>query len=169
MKLIGNKNNKDIYNNLLGKLIPNNIEVYVEPFGGEFGLYEIMPIKPLISIYNDINQELYLKIKNKYKDNYLISFFNVDYKKIIEIFDNKNTFWYIDCPYLNKEHYYKNHTFLKEDDHIELSEILKNINGRFLISYQDRPLIRKLYKNYNFYKYTGDNFILKPEIAITNY
>lgn len=169
MKLIGNKNNKDIYNNLLCKLIPDDIEIYVEPFGGEFGLYEIMLTKPPISIYNDINTELYFKIKNKYKNNSSIICFNDDYKKIIEKFDNTNIFWYIDCPYLDKEHYYKNHTFLKEENHIELSEILKNIKGRFLLSYQDRPLIRKLYENYNFYKYTGNNFMLKPEIAFTNY
>ena len=46
---------------------------------------------------------------------------------------------------------------------------LKNIKGKFLLSYQDRPLMRELYDGYNFYKYTGTNFISKPEIAITNY
>ena len=64
---------------------------------------------------------------------------------------------------------YKNHTFHTEQNHIELSEILKKIKGRFLLSYQDRPLMRELYKDYVFHKYTGTNFISKPEIAITNY
>ena len=166
MALIGCKNNKDLFDNLLGKLLPNNIEFYIEPFGGEFGLYEIMTIKPNIAIYNDINTELYEKIKNKHKN---VIYFNKDYKEIIFEYDNINTFWYIDCPYWHNEHYYKNHTFLTKEHHIELSEILKNIKGRFLLSYQDRPLMRKLYDGYNFYKYTGNNFILKPEIAITNY
>jgi DNA adenine methylase len=169
MALIGTKNNKDIYNNLLGKLIPNDISLYIEPFGGEFGLYEIMSIKPPIAIYNDINPDLYYEISNKYKNNSSIHCFNEDYKKIIYEFDNINTFWYIDCPYLNNEHYYKNHTFLTIENHIELFDILKNIKGKFLLSYQDRPLMRELYNEYNFYKYTGTNYILKPEIAITNY
>lgn len=166
MALIGTKNNKDIYNNLLKKLIPKDILLYVEPFGGEFGLYEIMPVKPSIAIYNDIDYDLYYKIKNKYKNNSLINCFNEDYKKIIYEFDSENTFWYIDSPYYQK--FYYRYNFI-EKDYIELSNILKNIKGRFLVSYQDRLLIRELYNGYNFYKYTGTNFILKPEIAITNY
>lgn len=169
MSLIGTKNNKNIYKNLLEKLIPDDIKLYIEPFGGEFGLYEIMKMKPPIAIYNDINPDLYNQIKEKYKYDLSICCFNKDYKEIIYDYDSEFTFWYIDCPYLGREYYYKNHTFLKKEDHIELSTILKNIKGRFLISYQDRPLIRKLYKEFNFYKYTGTNYTLKPEIAITNY
>jgi len=166
MVLIGTKNNKDIYNNLLGRLIPNDIELYVEPFGGEFGLYEIMPSKPPLAVYNDINIDLYNQVKDKYKN---VDYFNIDYKEIILKYDDINTFFYLDPPYFHNEHYYENHTFLKKKNHKELAEILKNIKGRFLLSYQDRPLMRKLYDGYNFYKYTGTNFILKPEIAITNY
>jgi len=169
MKLIGNKNNKDLYDNLLGNLIPNNIEMYAEPFGGEFGLYEIMTTKPSSAIYNDINIELYQRAKEKYKKNSLIYCLNQDYKDIIHYFDSDNTFFFVDPPYLKKEKYYKNHTFLTEENHIELSEILKNIKGRFLLSYQDRPLMRELYIDFNLYKYTGNNYISKPEIAITNY
>ena len=169
MALIGCKNNRNLYNNLLCDLIPKNIEIYVEPFGGEFGLYEMMSIKPSKAIYNDINIDLYHQVNYKYCNNSSVSCFNKDYKEIIEQYDNKKVFFYIDCPYLKNEHYYKNHTFLKEENHKELASILKNIKGDFLISYQDRPLMRELYDGYNFYKYTGNNFILKPEIAITNY
>jgi DNA adenine methylase len=66
-----------------------------------------------------------------------------------------------------QKYYYRYN--LSDEDHYDLAEILRNIKGRFLLSYQDCPLMRKLYKGYNFYKYTGNNFILKPEIAITNY
>lgn len=169
MLLIGTKNNRGIFNNLLKDLIPDNIELYVEPFGGEFGLYEIMSIKPKISIYNDINFELYNKIIEKYKNNKAIYCYNVDYKKIIYDFDCEDVFFYLDPPYIENETYYSNHTFLKKENHIELANILYNIKGKFLLSYQDRQLIRELYKKFNFYKYSGYNFILKPEIAITNY
>jgi len=174
--LIGNKNNPDLFRNLLGTLIPNDIELYIEPFGGEFGLYEIMNPKPPIAVYNDINVELYEQVKEKFGDGIYRNrsykspmYFNMDYKKIIEIYNDESSFFFVDPPYLNREHYYKNHTFHTEQDHIELSEILKKIKGRFLLSYQDRPLMRELYDGYNFYKYTGTNFISKPEIAITNY
>jgi len=165
--LIGCKNNKDLFINLLGNLIPNDIEIYVEPFGGEFGLYEIMQIKPPKAIYNDINYDLYCQIQNKYKDNKIINFFNEDYRKIIFKYDNKNTFFSCDPPYYQK--FYYKYNFTEKENHIELANILKNIKGRFLLSYQDRPLMRELYSGYNFYKYTGTNFISKPEIAITNY
>ena len=168
MSLIGCKNNKDLYKNLLGKLIPNDIELYIEPFGGEFGLYELLDPKPYLSIYNDINLELYVNIKKKHFDDSIL-FFNEDYKNIINEYDNEDSFFYLDPPYRHNEHYYSNHTFLKKENHIELANILKNIKGRFLLSYQDRKLMRKLYTGHNFYKYTGTNFILKPEIAITNY
>ena len=169
MALIGNKNNRDLYNNLLGDLIPDNIQLYVEPFGGEFGLYQIMQIKPKISIYNDINPFLYDLAKEKFKSNLSVKCFNKDYKDILNEYDSKNTFFYCDPPYFLRENLYNNHTFLTKDHHIELSIILKNLKGKFLLSYQDRPLMRKLYDGYNFYTYRGNNFISKPEIAITNY
>lgn len=169
MSLIGCKNNKDLYKNLLGNLIPKEIELYIEPFGGEFGLYQLLNPKPNLAIYNEINKDLYHKINNKYSNDVAVLCYNKDYKEIIKEFDGKNTFWYIDPPYLKNETYYKNHTFLTKEHHIELSKIIKGIKGKFLLSYQDRPLMRELYNGYNFYKYTGLNYILKPEIAITNY
>ena len=164
--MIGCKNNRDLYTHLLGKLIPDNIELYVEPFGGEFGLYEIMKIKPQLSIYNEINTDRYNKINGKHKN---VRYYNIDYKDIIKKYDSENAFFYCDPPYYKKEHLYENHTFLKKENHIELSNILKNIKGKFLLSYQDIPLIRDLYDGYNFYKYNGHNFVLATEIAITNY
>jgi DNA adenine methylase len=166
MSLIGNKNNKNLYNNLLKKLIPDNLILYIEPFGGEFGLYEIMENKPNFAIYNDININVYNNILNKYNN---VIYYNKDYKEIFLEFDDYNSFFYIDPPYYKKEHKYENHNFLEEKNHIELSHILKNLKGKFLLSYQDNPFIRKLYNGYNFYKYLGNNRILKPEIAITNY
>lgn len=166
MAIIGCKNNRDLYRNLLGELIPSDIQIYIEPFGGEFGLYEMLRIKPPIAIYNDINPELYEQVKDKYRN---VDYFNLDYKEIIFNYDREEAFFYLDPPYLHNEKYYENHTFLKKRNHKELAEILKNIKGRFLLSYQDRPLMRKLYADYNIYKYTGTSYILKPEIAITNY
>lgn len=167
-KLIGNKNNIDLYNNLLGKLLPKNIPLYIEPFGGEFGLYEIMENKPEFAVYNDINPELVGKVNDNFISNseHTIYFFNKDYKEIIRNYNVENAFFYLDPPYYQK--YYYKYNF-EEKDHLELFEIVKGINGKFLLSYQDRPFITNLYKDYNIHKYTGNNFMSKPEIAITNY
>jgi len=166
MKIIGSKNNKDMYDNLLSGLIPDDIEVYIEPFGGLFGLYQIMAKKPPNAVYNDINPDLYNNVLNKYDNT---NYHNVDYKEIIKMYDNENTFFYVDPPYLKNEHYYENHNFVKKENHEELAQILKNIKGRFLLSYQDRELMRELYSGYNFHKYTGKDMFHLPEIAITNY
>jgi site-specific DNA-adenine methylase len=100
MALIGTKNNWDIYNNLLGPLIPNNISIYIEPFGGHFGLYEISKIKPLIAVYNDIDEDTYNYVMRKFTNRNII-FYNEDYKEIFKIYGNmKNAFFYVDCPYL---------------------------------------------------------------------
>jgi len=166
--MIGNKNNKDLYKNLLEELIPENIILYVEPFGGMFGLFELIKT-PHNAIYNEINTDIFCKVKEKYINNTNVYCFNRHYKNIIKYFDHEDTFFYLDPPYYKNENYYKNHPFLEKKHHIELYEILKNIKGKFLLSYQDRDLMRELYKDFNIYKYTGNNFILKPEIAITNY
>jgi site-specific DNA-adenine methylase len=167
VKLIGNKNNRGLYKYLLEDLIPNDILIYVEPFGGEFGLYELITKKqqPIISIYNDIDTELYNNVKKCFKSN--IRFFNEDYKNIITQFDSKDTFFFVDPPYYQK--FYYKYNFETDEKHIELANILKNIKGRFLLSYQDRDFITSLYKDFNIYKYRGKNINSKPEIAIKNY
>lgn len=95
MAIIGYKNNWDLFENLLGNLIPNNIQIYIEPFGGEFGLYELIEPKPPLSIYNDINTKLYEKIKVKFKDEISILYYNIDYKKIIKEYDSVDTFFFV--------------------------------------------------------------------------
>jgi hypothetical protein len=46
---------------------------------------------------------------------------------------------------------------------------LNNISGKFLLSYNDKPEILELYKNYNIYHYKGNSLYHKGEICITNY
>jgi site-specific DNA-adenine methylase len=149
-KSIGNKNNKDIYNNLLVNLLPKQIPLYIEPFGGEFGLYEIMGNKPEFAIYNDINKDLFEKVKDKFEsDCNLIYFFNKDYKEVVENYNVEGAFFYFDPP----------KSFNKEK-HIELLEIIKKINGKFLLIHDDTSLVRKLYKNYNIYTNNSNIIII---------
>jgi len=66
---------------------------------------------------------------------------NLDFEEFIKKYDDINSYFYLDPPYVLKtidktggEKYYANHTFTK-DDHDRLSKILKNIKGKFSLSY----------------------------------
>lgn len=67
--------------------------------------------------------------------------------ELIKNYDNPNQFFYCDPPYSKGEGYKVVST--KDFEHETLAEILKNIKGRFLLSYDDSEKIRKLYKNFN--------------------
>ena len=164
--MIGSKNNRKLYRNLIEQSIPQHIDLYVEPFGGGFGLYKLIN-KPRFAIYNDININSYQTISKEYENDDSIYCLNVDYKDIIKTFDDLDTFFYCDPPYFRK--YYYEYNFTTDEQHIELANILKNIKGKFLLSYQDRPFITDLYKDFKIDKYTGKDMHLKPEITIKNY
>ena len=74
---------------------------------------------------------------------------NYDYQKVIDMYDSESTFFYVDPPYFGKEEYYINHDFSKET-HKELSEVLNNIKGKFLLSYYYFDEIEDLYPNCRF-------------------
>ena len=77
----------------------------------------------------------------------------LEYEKCIEKYDAKNTLFYLDPPYVGVEHYYNlNDVYFGADDHIKLAEIIKKIDGKFVLSYYENKLIRKLYKDYRIIK-----------------
>jgi len=82
----------------------------------------------------------------------MVTIENMDFQKLIENYDSEEAFFYCDPPYFGTENYYKNKKTFSKDDHIRLYETLKNIKGRFLLSYNDCEFIRKLYKDYNVVK-----------------
>ena len=74
----------------------------------------------------------------------------LDFEKLITKYDTKSTFFYLDPPYIGGERYYKSRLVdFKKEDHERLSEILKKINGKFLLSYYDHEDVRRLYKTFN--------------------
>lgn len=72
---------------------------------------------------------------------------NQDFEKLIKQQDRENTFFFLDPPYFGTEKYYKNVDFTKED-HERLYNIVKDVKGKFLISYNDCEYIRELYKDF---------------------
>jgi DNA adenine methylase len=83
-------------------------------------------------------------IKEKYKH---IKFIKSDFIDTINKYDSPTTFFYLDPPY------YNTHVDDYETgniDHLLLAETLRNIKGKFLLSHNDIPYIRRLYKGFKF-------------------
>jgi len=72
-----------------------------------------------------------------------------DFELLILKCDDKNTFFYIDPPYYKRENLYKRDDAEAFKGHELLADTLKMIKGKFLLSYNDVPYIRELYKDFN--------------------
>ena len=72
---------------------------------------------------------------------------NLDFEHLIRIYDRPGALFYCDPPYYDAEKYYPDR--FQPEDHVRLHDALKKINGKFIISYNDCPNIRELYKQYN--------------------
>ncbi len=90
---------------------------------------------------------------------------NLDYKDIIKKYDSYSTFFYLDPPYMCREDYYINHNF-NVDSHFELASCLRNIKGRFLLSYYYFNEMEELYPNCRF---ESKPTIMGTEWIIMNY
>jgi len=170
MKFFGQKR-KDLYKELISKHIPDDIEIYVEPFAGSFSVAcylieeRLTPVdhSPKKIIYNDIN-DYKLTI-------YADKVHHLDYKEIFKMYDNENTFFYLDPPYYKKEFLYEGCKNYMNDFHIELHDEIKKLKGNIALSYEDCKFIRDLYKDFNIYCYDGHNKLFgetfKKELIIT--
>ena len=101
---------------------------------------------------------------------------NKDFEKLISAQDSEMSFFYCDLPYYSTESYYNNVGFTSED-HERLHNVLNKISGKFLLSYNDCPAIRELYRGYEMYSYERLNNIRQRfdggsmfnELLIANY
>lgn len=67
---------------------------------------------------------------------------NLDFEDAVKELDGENTFLYFDPPYYNTENYYSFHEFGLED-HERLSKVLKNMKGKFALSYYEFEDLKK--------------------------
>ena len=72
---------------------------------------------------------------------------NKDFEKLIRQYDRPVSFFYCDPPYHATEGYYQNigEDGFTERDHIRLRDTLLNMEGKFLLSYNDDAFVRELY------------------------
>jgi DNA adenine methylase len=69
---------------------------------------------------------------------------NMDFQEVIEKYDSSTTYFYTDPPYyiVGEGGYYSNHDFGRKD-HERLADCLKNIQGKFSLSYYDFELLHE--------------------------
>jgi DNA adenine methylase len=71
---------------------------------------------------------------------------NYDFQKLMKVYDRVEALFYVDPPYYGTEKYYQ--VYFSNEDHIRMCEALKNIKGKFILSYNDCEFIRSLYKGF---------------------
>lgn len=100
---------------------------------------------------------------------------NKDFEELIHQYDRIDSFFYCDPPYFETESHYD--APFKVEDHYRLKELLSNIQGYFLLSYNDCDFIKELYKDYCIIKVTRLNNLKQrydagsefSELLIANY
>ena len=88
---------------------------------------------------------------------------NLSWQEFIKRYDRAETFFYFDPPYYKAPYYTVN---LGIDDYAEMAKILKRIKARFILSLNDHPEIRELFKGFNIQPITLKYSVSKGEQAI---
>ncbi len=101
---------------------------------------------------------------------------NMNFEKIIKEYDNKDSLFYLDPPYVGTENYYTIQDGFGLEQHKRLAEILKNIQGKFILSYNNCDLVSNLYKDFKIlqtkevrYSMNIRHIKLVKEVLIMNY
>ena len=100
---------------------------------------------------------------------------NKCFEDIIVKYDSQETLFYLDPPYFNAEKHYVSE--FTQDHHELLSQLLKNIKGKFILSYNDDEYIRNLYKDFDIIEIERNNNLTSrysqnrryKELLIKNY
>ena len=75
---------------------------------------------------------------------------NRDFESLIKTYDRADAVFYVDPPYVGSEQYYnKKYCSFGLEDHERLCRCLSEIKGKFILSYNDCELVRKLYHGCN--------------------
>ncbi|MCH4201222.1 DNA adenine methylase, partial [Clostridium tyrobutyricum] len=72
---------------------------------------------------------------------------NKDFEDLLEVYDKEDGLVYLDPPYYGTERYYQ--AQFSKEDHVRLCEVLKNVKGKFILSYNDCEFVKDLYRDFN--------------------
>jgi DNA adenine methylase len=96
------------------------------------------------------------------------------YDKLFPHYDSDKTFYYLDPPYYGVENYYGDGIFSR-DDFGKLAGILAGLKGKFILSINDVPPIRAIFKDFNIaevktlYSLCANRSMPKSELLIKNF
>lgn len=99
---------------------------------------------------------------------------NLPYDQLIKRYDGQQVLFYIDPPYWDCENDYGKGLFSK-DDFTRLKEVLDQCQGKWLVSINNVPQIRELFKGYEFkevqtsYSIASQSNKAVTELLIANY
>jgi len=97
---------------------------------------------------------------------------HLPYEKVLARYDRLATFFYLDPPYWGRKLYRHNFT---TEDFVNLEERLRQVQGKFMLSLNDLPEVRALFKHfhiqeielhYTSQKHAGRRY---TEVVITNF
>lgn len=71
---------------------------------------------------------------------------NQDFERLIKTYNRPGALFYLDPPYFEAEKYYPDR--FNPEDHTRLKKCLCGLKGKFILSYNDCPQIRELYKGF---------------------
>jgi DNA adenine methylase len=149
---------KELFGTFQKKLFDAEFKVGIEPDYEVAAQYAYI----LTQVFSGSKPEKssYIDLKGKYKSKYLtfrdklknpnwVEKFkkiqvveNMDFEEFIKKYDNEDYYVYVDAPYYKTEDYYSNHDFgLK--DHERLANTLKNMKGKFSMSYYYFPQLEE--------------------------
>jgi len=128
--------------------------VITRSFGSKGDSFGTSQKRGTSSMYNRLE-----RIKELHRRLDMVIIENLSYEKVIEKYDNKSNFFYCDPPYM-LGYTYENS---KQFSHETLRDILKDIKGRFILSYDDNPDVLKLYEGYEIRHVTRTKGINRKE------
>jgi DNA adenine methylase len=133
-----------------------------------------MPVKN-DKIYKFANWEDFRSNSNIYTQKLKnVIILNEDYQKVIKNYDHHDAFIFLDPPYENSDKDFYEDTIINYEN---LCDLLKSIKGKFLLTINDSPLIRKIFKDFIIIKKniksqgwrTDNRHQVRKELFIMNY
>jgi DNA adenine methylase len=134
------RNKKDISNVRRAKLFYYTLKASFGGKRGHFGVTTCRPpslnLKEVDSIIDQAHQRLSR-----------VTIECLDFRKLIPRYDRSYTLFYCDPPYRVKssKSYYR---YFTDNDYIDLRDLLLALEGKFLLSINDDPFIRELFKDF---------------------
>lgn len=120
-------------------------------------------------------EEIEQSINNAYKRLQKVTIENKPFEDIFRIYDNEDTFFYLDSPYRNTKQYAVGK--FTDEQYIKLAECCKNAKGKWLYTINNDEYIKELFKDFNIIDHEVYYSICKTdngrkgfkELIITNY